>query len=180
MKQASFLPSLRLEHGGDVCQGRRKVARPFSHKHPIHLVLRSSRARGRWSLLTRDNARRIEKLLNACAKKHRIQVYRFVNVGNHLHLLIRTTASGYLAAKQDFQGFVREFAGSIAFQVTGAKKANAKGRFWDKTLYSRLVSWGREFKRVTEYFTKNFLEARGLWTGSWNPFETVFATAPPG
>ena len=171
MKQASFLPTIRLKHGGDVRDGKRKTARPFSHKDAMHLVLRSSRARGKWSLLTRQNAKRVESLLHDCAKRYRIRVYRFVNVGNHLHILIKSGAGAHLEAKRNFQGFAREFAGAVAFQVTGAKKTDAKGHFWDRTFFSRILSWGREFKRVTEYFTKNFLESQGLWSGSWDPFE---------
>ncbi len=55
MKQQSFLPKLPTAHGGDLRNGRRKVARPFSHKNAIHVVLRSHRARGRWSMLARAN-----------------------------------------------------------------------------------------------------------------------------
>ncbi|OFZ21042.1 MAG: hypothetical protein A2X94_06840 [Bdellovibrionales bacterium GWB1_55_8] len=181
MKQASFLPSLRLEHGGGVRQGRRKVARPFSHKHPIYLVLRSSRAQGKWSLLTRENAKLFEHLLADCARRYRIRVYRSVNVGNHLHLLVKADAKGFVSAKRNFQGFLREFSGALAFQIMGARKTNAKGRFWDRTLYSRIISWGHEFKRVTEYFTKNFLESKGLWSGSWDPFQVISnGVGPPG
>ena len=170
MKQASFLPSLKLDHGGDLRKGKRKIARPFSHKHAVHLVLRSVKARGHWSLLTRANEHLVEKLLKACAAQYHIKVYRFVNVGNHLHLLIKTEAKQYVSAKRDFHAFLRQFAGAVAFQITGAKKASPKGGFWEKLAYSRIVSWGREYQGMKDYFTKNFLESKGLWWGkgdSW-------------
>lgn len=54
-------------------------------------------------------------ILNACAKRYGIRVYRFVNVGNHLHLLVKCQARAYSNAKKDFQSFTREFAGAVAF-----------------------------------------------------------------
>ncbi len=189
MKQASFLPKLKLDHGGDIRKGKRKGARPFSHKNAIHVVLRSTQARGSQSLLTKANQHLTEQLLKACCDKHRIRVYRFVNVGNHLHLLLKTKARKYEYAKRDFQRFLKEFAGAVAFRITGAKKTepNPKGRFWDKLLYSRIVSWGREYENLRDYFTKNFFESVGLWWGktdSWlRPMRESFQEAglrPPG
>jgi len=165
-KQFSFLPKLRLNHGGDIDKNKRKIARPFSHKHAIHVVFRSVKARGTWSLLTRANERLVKQLLNTCAGRYHIKVYRFENVGNHLHLLIQTEARQYQTAKREFQGFLRQFAGEIAFRITGAKKSTPRGGFWEKRVYSRLVTWGREFRSLCDYFTKNFFESKGLWAGA--------------
>jgi len=162
MRQQSFLPKLRTDHGGDLGRGRRKRARPFSHKNAIHVVFRSSRARGIWSLLTRGNEERVRRLLRDCATKHRIRVYRLVNVGNHIHLLIRTESRAYAAAKADFQRFLREFGGRVAFEVTGARKGAGQGGFWDKLVYTRLVTWGREFEGLKSYLVRNLLESFGF------------------
>jgi len=164
-KQFSFLPKLRLDHGGDIRKNKRKIARPFSHKHAIHVVFRSAKARGTWSLLTRENERTVKKLLDTYAYKYHIKVYRFENVGNHLHLLIKTETRKFHTAKREFQGFLRQFAGEVAFIVTGAKKSTPKGGFWEKRVYSRLVTWGREFRAIGDYFSKNFFESKGLWAG---------------
>ncbi len=168
MKQLSFLPKLRIDHGGEILKGKRKEARPFSHKHAIHLVLRSTRAKGAWSFLTQKNKARIEKILEECARIYHIKVYRFVNGGNHLHLLVKTETKQYTVAQKEFRSFLRRFAGEIAFQITGAKKGEAfrdpakdKG-FWDRRPYSRLVTWGREFRALVKYITKNFLETFGV------------------
>jgi REP element-mobilizing transposase RayT len=174
MRQASFLPRLgfshRPDHGGELRKGKRKVARPFSHKHAIHVVLRSERARGSWSLLARKNERLVERLLSVCARRYHLRLYRFVNVGNHLHLLIKAESRSYAVAKSEFQAFLRQFAGMIAFGVTGAKKGSAKGGFWHKLVYTTIVHWGRQYDRIKDYFTKNFFESKGLWAGkddSW-------------
>ncbi len=44
--------------------------------------------------------------------------------------------------------------------ITGCKKNQRK--FWSYLLYSRIVSWGREFKTVRQYIQKNTLEALHL------------------
>ena len=94
--------------------------------------------------------------------KHGVRIYRFVNVGNHLHLLIGARK------RAAFQNFLREISGRIAALVTGSRKAHPIGekgrRFWDHLVYTRIVSWGRELKAVTTYFIKNIFEAEGLLT----------------
>ena len=41
-----------------------------------------------------------------------------------------------------------------------------KRKFWNELIYSRIVTWGREFKAVLEYIFKNELQALGLLTRS--------------
>lgn len=100
--------------------------------------------------------------MDETAAKHGVRIYRFVNVGNHLHLLIGARK------RAAFQNFLREISGRIAALVTGSRKAHPIGekgeRFWDHLVYTRIVSWGRELKAVTTYFIKNIFEAEGLLT----------------
>jgi hypothetical protein len=45
----------------------------------------------------------------------------------------------------------------------GKKKAREKeNRFWQTRIYSRIVSWGRDFIEVKKYIFQNHLEALGL------------------
>ena len=158
-------------------KGKRKVSRPFDSKRPLHVVLRSTRARQEWSLLRPKNRVLIERLLKSCALLYGIKIHRFVNVGNHLHLML--SASGahhpcaknqrYLLARTDLASFLRQFAGSIAFKITKASKANPVGKFWDELVYSRIVSWGREFEIVMNYLIKNIFEAAGYWNRTKHP-----------
>lgn len=175
MKQLSFLPKINLSaslaHGGSTRKRKRKTARPFDLNRPLHVVMRSSRARKEWSLLRPKNRDLVEKTLKCCARRYGVKIYRFVNVGNHLHLLISATAARHECSKSqrngfaraDLAAFLRQFAGSIAFRITGASKTNPVGRFWDELVYSRIVSWGREFETVMRYLVKNIFEAAGLW-----------------
>ena len=145
----------RLEHGGGLRARKRKLERPIDPKRPLHLTLHSSRARRAWSLLNPRHRFWIEDQAHATGKKHGVKVYRFANVGNHLHLLVKTPT------RAAFQAFLREISGRIAMRVTEARKGNPVGRFWDELAYSRVVSWGRDFENVTRYFIKNLFESIG-------------------
>lgn len=147
----------RKEHGGEIRKGLRKLERPLDTKRAIHLTLRSSRARGPWSLLNPKHRFAVERRMHDAARKYGVKVYRFANVGNHLHILIKTRD------RKSFQDFLREFSGRVAMMVSKARKGSPVGRFWDELAYSRVVEWGRDFKNVTRYFVKNLFEAEGTY-----------------
>jgi REP element-mobilizing transposase RayT len=155
--QHSFLPPIALQHGGDTRKGKRKIARPIDPKRPLHLTLKSSRAQGAWSLLHPKHCRGLELKSRSIAQRHDVAVYRFVNVGNHLHLLVKARN------RRSFQGFLRELSGALAMMVTGAKKGKPAGRFWDSTAWSRVVNWGRDFRGALNYLIKNIFEALGYY-----------------
>ena len=51
IRQESFLPGFDpkngdIAYGGDYSEGKRKEKRPFDRKQALHVVLRSSKARG--------------------------------------------------------------------------------------------------------------------------------------
>lgn len=144
------------EHGGEHSKGKRKQARPIDTKKAIHVTFRSSRAKRHWSLLHPRHSRKIYELINQLARKHDVRVYRSVNAGNHVHLLLRSKT------RKSFQDYLRELAGRIVQVVTGARKGFSVGRFWDLLAYSRIVSWGREFDNLHRYLIKNLFEAMGL------------------
>jgi hypothetical protein len=156
-RQLSLLPATPLVHGHDLRKGRRKIARPIDPKRPMHVVLRATQARGEWSMLRRRNKTRIFLLAHEKARRFGVRIYRFSNVGNHLHLLVLP------GSREGFQNFLRSTTGAIAFLVTGARKGSGlKRRFWDLLAFSRVVSWGREFNVVSVYFAKNLLESLGI------------------
>ena len=156
-RQLSFLPPTPVAHGHDLRKGKRKIARPIDPKRPLHVVLRASQARGEWSMLHKRNKSRIFLLINQWAEQFGVEIYRFSNVGNHLHVLVLP------GSRKGFQSFLRVVTGAIAFLVTGTRKGRElKKRFWDTLAFSRVVSWGREFKAVSVYFAKNLLEGLGI------------------
>lgn len=153
-KQQSFWKEPPKEHGGDFRAGKRKTARPIATKRLMLVTVRSTRARGAWSLLKFE--REIESHMNKTAKRFRVRVYRMVNVGNHLHLVLKA------GRREDFQNFLRVFTQAVMFLVTKARKGNPVGKFWNLLAWSRVVSWGRDWHGVKRYIEKNRFEAAGV------------------
>jgi REP element-mobilizing transposase RayT len=118
----------------------------------------------------------IEKFVHKTAKRWGVRVYRFANVGNHLHLLIQ------VPTREAWKRFSKELSGGIAQIVTQAQKGSALSRnndpsipesakrgFWDHLIFTRIVSFGRDFKGVARYLIKNLFEAEGV------PMKRLFA-----
>ena len=141
-------------HGGEIRTGKRKVARPICTKRPLHLVLKSSRAKGPWSFHQHKDA--IKKLLKTSARQYGVRVLGYENVGNHLHLIVQAKR------RADFQNFLRVLAQAVCFLVTKARKGSPIGKFWDALAFSRVVEWGRDYLNLLEYLRKNEWEAGGM------------------
>lgn len=167
MKKQSFLPGLNFKtlpkaHGGDLAKGKRKSRRPLDPKQALHVVLRSSKARGEHSMLRPKHCKSIHDFVHRTGKRLGIKIYRYANVGNHLHLLIK------VPNRTLWRRFSREIAGGIAIIVTGAKKGAALKKnslqrgFWDHLTFTRIVSFGREFKTLCDYIVKNLFESMGV------------------
>jgi REP element-mobilizing transposase RayT len=148
-KQLSFLPPTQKEHGGSFRKGRRKTQRPFDPKRALHLTLRTrtqqSMIRKKWP---------IWEVMQKTSEKHHVRVYRFANVGNHLHLLIQ------VRTRRELKAFLREFAGRVAVLMTGSIKGRPE-KFWEGLVWSKIVEWGRQFQNAARYVLLNVLEASG-------------------
>ena len=83
-------------------------------------------------------------------------------MGNHLHLLLKADRP------EDLQRFLKTFAGLAARAVTGARKGLGRGKFWEKTAYSKIIPRGA-FKTVCAYLAKNRLEAIGFGAPASDP-----------
>lgn len=149
----SFGPDVEPQHGGPTRTGQRKTSRPLEPSLPLYLALRSSRARGKWSLVRPATESRIRELLRELAQRHGVKVFEYSNGGDQIHLLLRAKS------RAGFQAFLRAFAGLTARLVTGAKKGKPSGKFWDALTYSRVLTWGKEFDALRELLAKGDLEA---------------------
>lgn len=160
--------SKRIEHGGVLTYGKRNSRRSVIIGKPVHLVLRSDKAVGRRSFLKND--RIVRTVLAKFSKRFGIKIYQLAICGNHIHCL----AKAY--NRKDLQNFFRVFAGQVAQEILrkhpmqkwerkafrgGTHKKNQK-TFWSFLLYSRVVSWGRDFGNVKRYIVRNVLEAFGV------------------
>ena len=168
--QLSFTPGQPKFFGGALLQGKRKSQRPLSSKDAIHLVLRSEHAIRQDSFLARRNKRAIEQTLKHFAKKFGVRIYRTAVNGNHIHLLI------WITNRTLYKAFIRAVSGKIACHVMGGQNfksfcisrrghgspsTKSKG-FWQHRPFSRIVSWGRDFKNCARYIQQNIFEALGF------------------
>ena len=139
--------------GGSLLKGNPRGPRPIAPKTPLHLVVRSTRARGARSFLAPARARKIERLVFRLGRKLEVRVYRYANSGNHLHLLVRPRT------REGFHAYTRALTGIIARLTLGAERGRAKHTpFWDKRPFTRIVEWGRDFIGVAHYVENNTVQ----------------------
>ena len=178
IKQAPLLATWAKDRfafgGAKLKNSHAKKKRPFNRKLPLHVVMRSSQAKGSKSLL--NFGREVEAVLFEEAAKHSIKLHAAANAGNHLHLLVQAHS------RYHFSDFLRAISGRIAMIVTGARKGaslvdqikktsvtvqhpsetNASARFWDQRPFTRLVSMGKDFMGVLRYIALNSTEVAGF------------------
>ncbi len=136
--------------GGSLLKGNPRGPRPIHPKHPHHLVVRSTRARGTRSFLAPTRARQIERLVYRLGRKLDVRVYRYANSGNHLHLLVRPRT------REAFHAYTRALTGIVARLTLAAERGCPRHiRFWDKRPFTRVVQWGRDFIGVARYVEHN-------------------------
>jgi|SRR6185312_1619615 len=171
MKQLSLIPKKRkTEHGGVFAVGRRRSKRPMEIKKPLHVTLRSPLAVGRRSLMKNHNL--VERIIKKASRRFHIRIYEKAICGNHIHLAVKGRT------RFELQNFFRVVAGHVAQEILqlyplqkherggapGRLKGHPKNRrkFWGLLLYSRIVSWGRDFETVKRYIIQNVKESLGL------------------
>lgn len=149
--------SRRTIHGHETQKGRRKLFRPLDTRKPLHLVFRSDRAKGPWSLKRFKHIEQIRRLTYTLARKNQVKIIQYANGGNHLHLLV------HAKDRNGFKRFTRTLTGLIARLVTGAKKGSPiPGKFWNSLFFSRVIEWGRAYFAAKYYVIQNELESEGL------------------
>lgn len=144
--------------GGSLLKGNAKTKRPLSTKSAVHLVLKSAYATGSRSMLQRQNSQRIDRILRHQAKTAGVRIYHLVNAGNHLHLVVR------IQSARLFARFLRSITGLIARHVMRRERGAARvsetptragAGFWVARPFTRLVTWGRDYRNVSAYMDKN-------------------------
>jgi REP element-mobilizing transposase RayT len=134
-----------------------KSARPFNSAKAMHLVLRSTKAKGKNSFHSSQNHKLINLLVYARARRYGVRIYEYANSGNHLHILARFK-NIYV-----YRSFIKSISGIIAMKVGGGKKGSElKEKFWDQRPFSRIVNWNQTYKIAKDYVTLNFIESYGF------------------
>jgi REP element-mobilizing transposase RayT len=149
MRQLTLFKQFKNDYGGELLRSRagRMHGRPLSSRSTMHLVLRSTQARGDWSFRRPGNARRVRAIVSKFAAKYGVRLISFANVGNHLHLHIK------LSNRFSYAPFIRAVTSAIVMAVTGrtrwTKKANG------------IVSSYREYLNLSDYIQLNRWEGQG-------------------
>jgi REP element-mobilizing transposase RayT len=143
----------RIKHGGSTAKGLRKLSRPLTKNKPVHLVLKSSAAKGQYSFLTANNRVFVESTLRNRAHQFGVTLRSFENMGNHIHAVVK------FKCRNDFQNFLRTMTALIARFVTGARRGKPFGRkFWDELAFTRIINGYRDFLSIENYLNKNAIE----------------------
>ena len=146
-----FIKDYKKEFGGSLLAGKRKTARPLSVKNPIHLILKSTGS----SCFALGN-RKIESLIKSHAEKYGIKLYEISLNWSHIHLLIK------LPSREAYLAFIRTITSLLVSLLSKLKGKSLKGLF-DLRPFTKILSWGKQFKTVIKYHELNDLEGRGLF-----------------
>lgn len=162
MKQLKLLKKEKSAYGGELLKTRsgRSRGRPLSTKATMHLVLRSSKAKGDWSFKRPKNEEKIREILQRFGLRYGVKVISLANVGNHLHFQIK------LSNRYTYRQFIRAVTAAIVMAVTGASrwkplKKEAGDRFWDYRPFTRIVESFRALLSLRDYIRINELEGCG-------------------
>ncbi|CAN5681381.1 hypothetical protein BH10BDE1_BH10BDE1_00120 [soil metagenome] len=179
-KQLGLLKREKSAYGGSLRNTRegRSRGRPLATRETMHLVLRSTQAKGPWSFRNTKNAKNIVRIVGDFAQKYGVGILSMANVGNHLHLQIK------LANRRTYAPFIRAITGAIAMAVTGrtrwskkhsiekpakpidsrrktAPEENGAKKFWDYRPFTRIVQSLRARLNLNDYTRINALEGEG-------------------
>lgn len=162
----SSLQNSRKSFGGSLLKrSHAKVPRPLSRKHALHIVLRSEVCKGSRSFLRRE--RLLQNLLLKQGRKHNVKVFRVTIASDHIHLLVR------FVQRRGLQNFLRSICGIIARKTLQKERGPAHKdsqdlpkegtlRFWDQRPFTRIVTWGPEFEKLSSYLKAPRIEAIGF------------------
>ena len=152
-----------LRFGGALLRkAKNRHDRPISSQDPMHLVLRSTKAKGRFSFGHAKNFVKVDAIVRSHCLRYGVKLKQFSNNYNHLHLLVK------FPSRQTYLRFIRSLTGHLALAVTGASKMKSlksifDGKsFWDFRPFSRVVRSRRGYAVARDYVVLNQLEALGI------------------
>jgi REP element-mobilizing transposase RayT len=147
------------QYGGSLLKTRkgRLHGRPISTQYSMHFVLRSSQAKGPWSL--GRHREKIKSILEKFAAKNGVILKSSANVGNHLHIHLQLTS------RHAYRAFIRAVTSAIMMAVTGVSRwsrTKLERKFWDLRPFSRIVIGFRATLALKDYIAINQLEGYGV------------------
>lgn len=138
-----FKHKVELTHGGSKAGGKRKVLRPLSSKHPIHLVLK---AKDPFSLLRRTQM--IEQTIRKYSNRFGITIYEIAVQADHIHLSFKAPS------RELYRRWIRAITSVLTLKIKKLK--------WLLPPFTRIGTWGRDFIRLANYIQRNKTEGSFL------------------
>jgi REP element-mobilizing transposase RayT len=131
-------------------KGRRKIFRPLDRKRRLHIVLKSSHARGTNNFV--NNKLRVAALIEGKAKVYGVVIHGCEIMRDHIHIFVS------FKSRELIQSFMKVTTGLIARSITKAAKGKPFGkRFWDGLAFTRIITGRRDFASMRN-LAKNKLE----------------------
>jgi hypothetical protein len=106
----------RISHGGSEGLSKRKLSRPLDRRKPVHVVMKSSLAKGALNFLNAKNKLKIDIIIRKTAKQFGITIHEFQNMGNHFHFILK------FSSRDGIQNFLRSVPALVARLITGARR----------------------------------------------------------
>lgn len=158
--QLKLLAKEKSAYGGNLLKTRagRRHGRPLTTRETMHLVLRSSKAKGEWSFRRTRNDEHVRRIIEKFSMIYSIRVISLANVGNHLHLQIK------LFNRFTYKPFIRAVTAAIAMAITGRNRwtrtasETPKEKFWDYRPFTRIVESFKGYLGLKDYVRINQLE----------------------
>lgn len=160
-QQSLFNQKWSLSHGGIL---RKKAhgrgARPLSSKATLHVVMRSSQAKGLWSFQNSKNIRKLGKFIQEFSKSKGVELISVANVGNHYHLHVK------IPNRSLYKAWIRGLSSGIAMLTLGRKGLyllkNQEEKFWDYRPFTRVIQSFKAFLNLKDYLRINQFEGLGM------------------
>jgi REP element-mobilizing transposase RayT len=100
-------------------------------------------------MLATSNKSKIDAIVKGSAKRFHVKIHSFVNVGNHLHLVLQTAKRDWLS------NFLRTIAALIARHMMKAQRGSPLSdgiRFWQARPFSKIITWGKQYNRTSSFY----------------------------
>lgn len=151
--QLSFFKMPSLEFGGSLLVGKRKSKRPLSVKRPMHLTLKSTRARNGLSFV--NHRRSLENLIVKVSKQYGIKIYDKAVNWDHIHFIFK------LESIKSYHDWIRVLTSEIVSLLSQRTKQKLTDFFTHRP-HTKILSWGKQFKAALNYMVLNQMEIFGM------------------
>lgn len=143
-----------LEFGGNLNRGKRKTARPLDPKRSLHFVLKATNA-----FVLLGNRKKVDELVQSMNRRFGVRVYGIRIEADHIHL------STLIKNRELYRRWIRALTAVLVLRIASLK--------FSLRPYSRIVSWGRQFRELFIIFVKistagsSFCSAICEWRDGW-------------